>query len=75
MRDAFYMGMTITELIDVLQGVYAEHGDVPVLDGKQYDYRMHHVNVVAIDDWDNTTKDGEYEIPGIGYAVSLGSKF
>jgi CobQ-like glutamine amidotransferase family enzyme len=67
--------MTITQLIDELQGIYAEHGDVPVLDGKKHDFHARTIEVVTIDDWDNATKDGDYDIPAVGHAVAIGPRF
>lgn len=74
------MVMTITQLIDSLRGIYAEHGDVEVLDGRRYSFHAHNINVVTVDDWENARtekgSDGaDYEIPAIGYAVAIGSKF
>jgi len=72
--------MTITQLIEELQGIYHEHGDVPVWDGRKHDMHAHAINVVTCDDWDNATvvkgDDGaDYDQPAVGHAVAIGPRF
>lgn len=68
--------LTITALIDTLQGIYAEHGDVPVFDGRKHELPARFIAVVECDDWENGTVDANDNIiPAIGHAVAIGSKF
>lgn len=65
--------MTITQLIDELQGIYNEHGDVPVFDGKKHDFHARDIRVETCDDWDNSPDGGE--TPAVGQAVAIGPRF
>lgn len=65
---------TISSLIDDLRAIYAEHGDIDVLDARQFPFYARHVEVIEVDDWDNSTQTDDGEIPGIGHALMLGRR-
>lgn len=68
--------MTISELINTLRGFYAEHGDIPVFDGRDYDFKLSSIRLTKCDDWDNAVKDDDgYETPAVGVAIAIGPRF
>lgn len=66
---------TLSNLIDDLRAIYAEHGDIDVLDGKHRPLLPRHVELVDVDDWTNTTQTDDGEIPGKAKALSIGRGF
>ena len=65
---------TINTLIDDLNAIANEHGDIDVFDGNLRAFRASHVELVKVDDWDNATQTPDGEIPGVAFAFSLGRR-
>jgi hypothetical protein len=65
---------TLSTLIDDLRAIYHEHGDCPVFHGKDHDLHAHHVRTTTYDDWENSEKTPDGEIPAVGIAVAIGPR-
>ena len=75
--DNTHRPLTVAGLIEILSAYPA---DTPVFVGKDSDLRAHQVTETPYDDWAHSTlephEDGAiYEIPAVGRAVHIGSRW